>query len=180
MIILIFSFLYHFYQFCWFSLEFEVGIIVFIVSIKRFTCRLDLHGVVWVRSEIISLVREFICVPFKAIFIKFLFFHQMIALQKLRKMLFISSKKLFSSWDLQIFVFLFFPYFLPVGHCFRGWSKINIKVYDIINCLHKNSVTYFVWYLEKEKRYDNETFIDEVSDKEHFYRKTMQKMYSKS
>ena len=34
--------------------------------------------------------------PVSAIFIKFLFFHQMIALQKLCKMLFISSKKLFS------------------------------------------------------------------------------------
>ena len=117
-----------------------------------------------------------------AIFIKFLFFDQMITLQKLWKMLFISSKKLFSFLRfLQIFVFLPFPLFLPVGHCFRGWSKINLKVHDVINCLNKNSVTHFVWYLEKEKRYHIETLsIEGVSDKEHFYRKTIQKICSKS
>ena len=27
---------------------------------------------------------------------------------------------------------------LPVNHCFRGCLKINVKVYDIINCLNKN------------------------------------------
>ena len=111
-----------------------------------------------------------------AIFIKFLFFQQ-----KLWKMLFISSKKPFYSWDIQIFVFLSFPLFLHVGHYFRQWSKINIEVYDVINCLNKNSVTHFVWYLEKEKRYDNETLsIDGVSDKEHLYRKITLKICSKS
>ena len=49
-----------------------------------------------------------------------------------------------------------FPSFFPVGQCFRGWSKIHLKVYDIINCLNKNLLTHFVWYLEKEKRYDIE------------------------
>ena len=85
---------------------------------------------------------------------------------------------------LEIFNFLHFCpsyLFLPVDHCFRGWSKINLKVHDVINCLNKNSITHFVWYLEKEKRYDIETLsIDGVSDKEHFYRKIMQKMWSKS
>ena len=28
--------------------------------------------------------------------------------------------------------------FLPVGHCFTEWSKINLKVYDVLNCLNKN------------------------------------------
>ena len=37
-------------------------------------------------------------------FIKFLFFHQMIGLQKLWKMFFISSKSSFRSQDIQIFV----------------------------------------------------------------------------
>ena len=116
-----------------------------------------------------------------AIFIKFLFFHQMIALQKLRKMLFSSSKKLFSFSRYSIFVFLSFPLFLPVGHCFRGWLKINLKVYDVIHCLNKNSVTHFVWYLKKEKRNDIETLsIDIVSDKGQLYRKIMPKMCSKS
>ena len=44
-----------------------------------------------------------------AIFIKFLFFHQMIALQKLRKMLFISSKKLFSLLRYSIFCISVLP-----------------------------------------------------------------------
>ena len=70
----------------------------------------------------------------------------------------------FHSRDIQFFVFLSFPLLLPVGHYFRGWSKINPKVYDVINCLNKNSVTNFVWYLEKEKRYDIEYDIW-VSDK---------------
>ena len=42
-----------------------------------------------------------------SIFIKFLFFHQTIALQKLWKMLFISSKKLVS-FSIKIFNFLYF------------------------------------------------------------------------
>ena len=40
-----------------------------------------------------------------AIFIRFLFTHQMIALQKPFKMFFISSKKLFRSQDIEIFIF---------------------------------------------------------------------------
>ena len=79
-----------------------------------------------------------------AIFINFLFFHQ-IALQKLWKMFFLSSKSSFRSRDIQFFVFL------PVGHCFRGWSKINLNVHDVINCLNKNSITHFVWYLGRKK-----------------------------
>ena len=78
----------------------------------------------------------------------------------------------------QIFVFPSSPHFLPVSHCFRGWSKINLKVYDVINCLNKNLITHFVWYLEKEKSYDIETLsIDRVLNKKHFYGKIIQKMY---
>ena len=110
--------------------------------------------------------------PVSAIFIKCLFFHQMIALQKLWKMLFISSKKLFLFSRYSNFCISVLPSFLHVGHCFRGWSKINRKVHDVINCLNKNSLTHFVWYLEKEI----ETLsIEGVSDKKHFYRKIMQK-----
>ena len=116
------------------------------------------------------------------IFTRFLFFHWMIALQELWKMLFISSKKLFSFSRYSNVCISVLPFFfLPVGHCFRGWSKINLKVHDVINCLNKNSITHFVWYLGKEKRYDTETLsIDGVSDKEHLYRKIMEKMCSKS
>ena len=66
-------------------------------------------------------------------------------------------KDSFCSRDIQTFVFLSSPLFALVSYCFRGWSKTNHKVYDIINCLSKKLITNFVWYLGKEKRYDIET-----------------------
>ena len=48
---------------------------------------------------------------------------------------------------------------LSVSHCFRAWSKKIPKVYDAINRLNKN-LTHFVWYLEKEKSYVIETYIE--------------------
>ena len=42
---------------------------------------------------------------------------------------------------LEIFKFLYFhlpPLFFPVSHGVRGCLKINLKVYDVINCLNKN------------------------------------------
>ena len=116
-----------------------------------------------------------------AIFYLIFIFHQTIALQKLWKMLFISSKKLFSCLRYSYFCISIFPFFLPGSHCFRGCSKINLEVHDIINCLNKNLIIHFVWYLQKEKRYDIETLtIDRVLNNEHCYRKIMQKMCSKS
>ena len=116
-----------------------------------------------------------------AIFYQISISHQMIALQKLWKMFFIPSKKLFSLSRYSNFCISIFPLFLPVSHCFRAWSKINLKVYDVINCLNKSLITHFVWYLEKEKTYDIETFcIDRVLQKEHFYGKVMQKVCNKS
>ena len=86
-------------------------------------------------------------------------------------------KSSFSSWDIQIFVFLSSPLFSPVSHCFSDWSKKNLKVYDIINCLSDNLIT----HLEKEIRCDTETLsIDRELNKEHFYGKIMQKMCTKS
>ena len=94
--------------------------------------------------------------------------HQMVALQKLWKMFFISSKKLFS-----FFKFLYFR--LPL------FFHLSAIAFDVINCLNKILITHFVWYLEKEKRYDHETFsIDRVLNKEHFYGNVLQKMYTKS
>ena len=50
-----------------------------------------------------------------------------------------------------------------------------------MNCLDKNLITYFVWYLEKEKRYDIEILsIHRVLNKKYFYGKLMQKMCTKS
>ena len=83
----------------------------------------------------------------------------MITLQQIWKMLFISSKSSFHPQDIQIFVFPSSSHFFPVRHCVRGWSEINLKVYDVINCLNKSSITRFVWYLQKKKRYDIETYI---------------------
>ena len=92
-----------------------------------------------------------------AIFHQIFIFLQMIALQKLWKMLFISSKKLFSFWRYSNFCIFVFPSFLPVSHCFRCWSEKNFKIYDVINSLNKNLITNFVFYLEKEIRCDIET-----------------------
>ena len=83
---------------------------------------------------------------------------------------------------LEIFKYLYchLPLFLSVSHCLRAWFKINRKVYDVINCLNKN-LTHFVWYLEKEKRYDVETLtIHTLLNEGHFYGKIMMKMCTKS
>ena len=84
---------------------------------------------------------------------------------KTMKCFLLHLKSSFGSQDIQIFVFPSSSHFLSVRHGFRAWSKIN----EVINCLNKN-LTQFVWYLEKEKSYDIETFsIDSVLLKEHFY-----------
>ena len=114
---------------------------------------------------------------FNQIFISY----QMLAIQKLWKMFFIASKRLSLFSRYSNFCISVFPSFsLPVSHCFRGWSKINLKVCDAINCLNKNLITHFVWYLKKEKRYDIETLsIDRVLNKEHFYWKSCRKFCQK-
>ena len=108
--------------------------------------------------------------------------HQMIALQKLWKMFSISSKTPFFFSKYLDFCFFIFPSFPPVSHCFRGWSKINLKVYDIINYLNKTLITHFVWYFEKKKKDMTMEIlsIDRVLIKKHFYQKVMQKMCTKS
>ena len=73
--------------------------------------------------------------------------HQM-ALEKLWKMFLFHLKSSFCSRDIQIFVFSSSCLFLTFIHCFRGWSKKNLKDYDVINCLSKNVITHFVWYLD--------------------------------
>ena len=97
--------------------------------------------------------KTFILKLVSAIFYQIFIFNQIIDLQKLWKMFFISSKKLFSLSRYSIFVFPSSPLFLPVSHCLGGWSKINFNVYDVINCLNKNLVTHFACDLG-EKSYD--------------------------
>ena len=106
------------------------------------------------------------------------YFHQMIALEKLWKKFFMSSKKLFLFSRYSSFCIFVLPSFFPISHCFRGWSKKNLKSYGVINCLNKN-LTHFVWYLVKEIRCDIVS-VDIELNKEHFYGKIMQIMCTKS
>ena len=57
-----------------------------------------------------------------------LFFQQIIALQKLWKMLLVSAKKLFSFWRFQIFVF----FFLSTFSKFIRTNESGI-IYDVMN-----------------------------------------------
>ena len=97
-------------------------------------------------------------------------------------MLFISSKKLFTFSRYLNFCNSVFPFF-SCRPMLQRMSKDKLKVYDVINFLNKNLVIYFVWFLEKEKRYDIETLsIDRVSKKEQFYSKILwqeKKSYAK-
>ena len=112
-----------------------------------------------------------------AIFYQFSFLHQMIALWKLWKMLFISSEKLFSFSRYSNFHISLLPSFSSCQPLLKRWSKINLKVYYIINCLIKNLIRDFAWYHQKEKNYDIQTSsIDRVLNKEHFSWKIMQKI----
>ena len=70
-------------------------------------------------------------------------------------MLFISSKNLFSFSGYSNFCITILPFFSPCQPVLQ--RIIEDKVYDVINCLNKNLIKYFVQYLEKEKRYDIET-----------------------
>ena len=113
-------------------------------------------------------------------FYQIFIFHQMMALQKLWKMLFVSSKKLFSSFGYSSFCIFVLPSFFLCQPCLRGWSKKNLKINDVMNCLYKN-LTYFLWYLMKQVRCDIETLsIDRELNKELFNGEIMQEMCTKS
>ena len=71
------------------------------------------------------------------IFYQIFVFQQSIVLQKLWKTFLFHLKSPFRSRDILIFVFPSSLLFVPVSHYFRGWFMINLKVYDIINCLNK-------------------------------------------
>ena len=112
-----------------------------------------------------------------AILYQIFIYHQMIALQKLWKMFFISFKKLFLLSRYSDFCIFVFPSFAPC----QPLLKINLTVYCIISCLNKNLIVHFVWHLEMKKRYEIETLsIDRALNKEHFYGKIMQIISNKS
>ena len=83
-----------------------------------------------------------------AVFDQAFIFHQMIALEELSKTFFISPKKLFSFSRYSSFCILVFLSFSPCQPLLQ--TIIQEKSYDVINCLNKNLITHFVWYLEKE------------------------------
>ena len=114
-----------------------------------------------------------------AIFIIF-FFHQMIDLQKLWKTLFSYYKKLFSLLRYSNFCISVLASFSTCQPLFRGWSKINLKVHDMISCLNKNLITHFVWYLENEKRCDTETLSVEYQIKIIFKEKSCKNCAAKA
>ena len=49
--------------------------------------------------------------------------------------LFLRSDNSCCSRDIQILVFLSSLVFFLVVHCFSGWAKINLKLYDVLHCL---------------------------------------------
>ena len=99
--------------------------------------------------------------------IKFWFSTKWYSFKNYEKYFFILSKNLFVQ-DIQIVVFLPSPIFFPVSHYFRGSMRKNLQVYDVFNSLHRNLITYFVWYLEKEIRCDIETSsLDKLLNMEH-------------
>ena len=100
-------------------------------------------------------------------------FYQITALKKLWKMLFISTRKLFSFSRYSIFCISLFPL---LSSCLSLLEKmINDKSYNLWHhqfAKQEFKNTYF-WYLEKESRPDIKTWsIDEISNKEHFYGKS--------
>ena len=98
-----------------------------------------------------------------AIFYQIFISHQMIPFKNYEKCFLFHLNSFFI---LEMLKFLYFH--LPL---FFSLSAIALEVvYDVINCLNKNLITHFVWYLKKEKRHDIETLsIDRVLNKEHFY-----------
>ena len=73
-------------------------------------------------------------------FIKFLFFTRSQPFKNYGKCFLFHQKISFRSQDIPVFKFLSTHLFLPVSHCFRGCLKINIKAYDVIDCLNKNLI----------------------------------------
>ena len=136
----------------------------------------------FVRPQLRSPELKLVSTIFYHVFISQIFIYKsLFPFKSYEKCFLFHLKSSFCSWDIQIFVFSSSPLFPPVSHYFRGWLKVNLKVYHVINCLNTNLITYFVWYLQKQKRCDIETLlIHWVLNKKHFYGKVMQKMCSKS
>ena len=141
----IFFFCFVLFLYCW---TFPVSLLYYITAFLNILARL----LFWVC--LLCEISRSLCniyTEFKNIFLRpkfkvygrYLFFHQMTALQKPQKCFLFHFKSNFCSRGIQI-CFSIFPLFLPVSHCFRGWLKITLKNYDVINCLNKNLLTHFM------------------------------------
>ena len=98
--------------------------------------------------------KNYIITPLKLVcyFLSNFYFSPNDSPSKSMKNVFIWFKKLFSFSRYLVFFFcLPIVFSLSTIDCFSGWSKVNLKVYDIIKCLNKN-LTHFVWYIGEEKR----------------------------
>ena len=71
----------------------------------------------------------------------------------------------------------FFPSFFLDGHCPRGWSKINLKVHDVISCLNKNLIAHFLIFREGKKIWHSNFVNWESIKKKKSHGNLMQKMY---
>ena len=101
-----------------------------------------------------------------AIFYQIFIYHQMIAIQKIWKMFFISSNKLFSFSRYSGFCIFVFSFFSLSAIALVVDPRKFLKVYDAINGISKNLLTHFVWYLKKEIGCDIKFFsIIRVSNK---------------
>ena len=84
-----------------------------------------------------------------AIFYQIILFTYWQPLKNYEKRFLFNLKSSFCSRDIQIFAFLSSLLFFPVSHCFRGWFKKYLKVYDVFNCLNQK-ITDFFDILRKE------------------------------
>ena len=102
-------------------------------------------------NSIISNFREknSLCLLF---FMNFLFFTKWYPFKNYEKCFLFHLKSSFRYRDIRIFIFPSSPLFLPVSHCFRGCSKINLKVYDIITCLNKNLLYHILFDILRRKK----------------------------
>ena len=107
-------------------------------------CKSLYYIILWLRESL-----KFVFAIFH-FFIKSFFFFFFLPLNNYEKCFSFHLKSSFRSWNIQICVLS--SLFFTVSHWLRGWSKKNLKVYDVSNCLNENLITHFVWYLEMEKK----------------------------
>ena len=151
------------------------------ITCNKISCYMRGSSYRWLVFENAKIFRSYVKACVRYFLTNFYFSPNGSPWKTMRDVFYFIQNALSVSRDIQVFVFPFSPYFLSVTHCSRTWSEINLKVYDLIDCLNKNLMTHFIWYLEKEKSYDIETLsIDRVLHKEHFYEKIMQKIWIKN